>query len=442
LKANKIRPRSSLVHILAAAAVLALMALPLPSLVLPAITLVAIVTLLAGFDWAASRQETAPQIKRIFPRRMVKGRVAELVYQITPRDGVPTIVSALDELPRDLGGDWLIDDIPLTNGPVELRHKVVPLKRGLRKLGPIYVGWRSRIGLWQLQSDLGLGGETVAILPRISPPARRISFTDLSLYDQLGVRPKAPRGEGLEFESMREYVRDDDARHIDWHASARRGRIMVRQYQIERHHTVIVAIDCGRLMAAPVAGESKLDQAVECAIALARACAEFGDLIGFVAFDRELRLLVRPGSGRSGIDAAIDGTLELQPRAYEPDYRVLVDALAHRQSKRSLVIVLTDLSAGSASRELETALRILTRRHCVMLVAVRDKLISELDRPEPRISLERFYRRLALQDLALEREVALRRIQRCGIQIMDLDPQRLTTPVLNRYFAIRQAGLV
>jgi uncharacterized protein (DUF58 family) len=169
---------------------------------------------------------------------------------------------------------------------------------------------------------------------------------------------------------------------------------------------------------------------------------QFGDRVGLLAFDQELRALAKPRSGAAGVGGLVEATLELRPRPFEPNYRVLAETLARHQKKRALVVVLTDFVEGSASRELESYLAVLARRHCVLLVAMRDRLLAELDVREPQIASGRLYRRLALQDLAVEREAALRRIAQFGVQTLDLDPARITAPVLNRYLAIRQAALL
>jgi uncharacterized protein (DUF58 family) len=239
---------------------------------------------------------------------------------------------------------------------------------------------------------------------------------------------------------MREYTVGDDPRHIDWHASARRHRLIVRQYQTERRHTVIVAIDTGRLMAARADGISKLDHALDCAIALARASNEFGDRVGLVAFDRELRLMVRPKPGRGAVAAMAAATLGLEATPFEPNYRVLAEMLARHQKKRALVVVLTDFVEGIAARELEAYLSVIARRHVLLLVALRDRLLAEADRPDPEITRERLYRKLAIQDLVAEREAAIARIARFGAQTLDLDPARINAAVLNRYLVVRQAG--
>jgi uncharacterized protein (DUF58 family) len=436
-----IRPSSQLVRLAfwTAAGGLVAMAWPmLTHLVLACVGLAAVIVLA---DWVISRAGPIPQLQRSLPGRMVKGRSATVIYNLLWPDAFSTTASLLDELPADLGGDLIIEDIEF--GPHQRREigrAVIPAARGVREIGPTRILWRSRIGFLQFRATV-LAGGSVAILPA-SVGGRRSGLTQRSLRDELGLRPRPARGEGMEFESLRDYFDGDDPRHLDWHATARRGRLMVRQYQTERRHTVIVALDTGRLMTAHVEAGSKLDHALDSAVMLARASREYGDRVGFIAFDRELRVLVRPRSGAACVGALIEATLNLTARPWEPNYRVLVETLAQYQKKRALVVVLTDFVEGSASSELESYLAVLARRHCVLLVALRDRLLGELDEREPGISRERLYYRLALQDLAVERAAALGRIRRCGAQTLDLDPAEVTVQLLNRYLAIRQAGLL
>ena len=441
IDAVAVRPSSQLVRLAVCAALCGLLAVAWPALAVPALTLVAVAAGLVLADCAISRGDPLPQVERILADRLVKGTVATVIYKLSRPGELPTTVSLLDELPADLGGDLVIDGIEF--GPHERRElarHLLPRARGEREIGPTRVLWRSRLGLLQFRATVCAGG-TVAILPA-AVAARGSGLAQRSLRDELGLRPRPPRGEGTEFESLRDYVEGDDPRHLDWHATARRGRLMIRQYQTERRHTVFVALDTGRLMAARVDAVSKLDHALDCAITLARVSKEYGDRVGFIAFDRELRVLVRPKPAANCAGALIEATLNLTARPLEPSYRVLVETLAQCQKKRALVVVLTDFVEGGASIELESHLAVLARRHCVLLVALRDRLLAELDEREPAITRDRLYRRLALQDLAVERAAALGRIRRFGAQTLDLDPAAVTAPLLNRYLAIRQAALL
>jgi len=436
-----IRTAPLLVNLAALAALLALAAVPLPILLGPAIVSFGALAILTIADLRASRRDRAPSLVRVLPERMVKGRRVSIGYRIS-RVGSATTAAILDELPADLGGDLILAPMRIAGGAsVEISREILPRRRGIHTLGPVYLLWTSKMGLLRFRIRIAQGG-TVAIIPPAADSPKRGALSQRSLRDELGTRPRPARGEGSEFESMREYTAGDDPRHVDWHASARRRRLIVRQYQTERRHTVIIAIDTGRLMAARVDGSSKLDHALDCAVALARASNEFGDRVGLVAFDRELRLMVRPKSGRAAAAAMIEATLALDAAPFEPNYRVLAENLARFQKKRALVIVLTDFVEGSASRELEAYLSVVARRHLVLLVALRDRILAEADIRDPEITRERLYRKLALQDLAVEREAAIVRIARFGAQTLDLDPARINVPVLNRYLAVRQAGLL
>ncbi len=437
-----ILPSRRLVRMTGVVALVAILAVPMPILIAPVLAMLAIVLALAGLDFLTARHEAAPDLERIIPERLVKGRPATIIYKLSRRIGGLTTLSILDELPAELGGDLFINDVQIQRREtIELARERIPLRRGTRALGPTYALWRSRMGLFRMRAKVADGG-SIAILPASSNPQRQTGLTHRSLRDELGIRPRPARGEGTEFESLREYVSGDDPRHVDWHASARRGRFIVRQHQTERHHTVIIAVDTGRLMAGLIEASSKLDHAIDCAIALARASREYGDRVGFIAFDRELRVFTRPKAGFSGVGGIVQATLALGTYPFEPHYRVLVETLARHQKRRALIVVMTDFVEGSASRELQEYLAVLARRHCVMLVAMRDRMLGELDQRDRSITRERLYRRLALQDLAGEREAALARIAAFGAQTLDLDPARITAPVLNRYLAIRQAALL
>jgi uncharacterized protein (DUF58 family) len=437
-----VRPSSRLVRIAAATALCALIVIAWPALLVPVVIFAAVILTLALIDWTISRNDPVPKIERVLPERLVKDRTFTIVYKLLYQGPVATTVSLLDELPTDFGGDLIIEDVELEpDRPLELARDLVPKARGLCEIGTTSVLWRSRLGLLQFRAK-AFGGDRVAVLPSSVQAVKRNGLIQKSVSEELGLRPRPARGEGAEFESLRDYVEGDDPRHVDWHASARRRHLIVRQYQTERHHTVFVAIDTGRLMAARADSVSKLDHAINSAVALARASMEYGDRVGLIAFDRELRAMVQPKAGSAGMGQIIEATLNLNPHPFEPNYRILVEALARHQKKRALIVVLTDFVEGSASSELESYLALLTRHHCVMLVALRDRLLAELDHREPAITRDRLYRRLALQDLAVERAAGLGRIRRFGAHTLDLDPAAITAPILNRYFAIRQAGLL
>ncbi len=374
------------------------------------------------------------------PERTRAGAAFELVYRI---EGAPAgaHLTLLDELPADLGGDslctWRAGRAAAVERAVLQRE---PRRRGVRRLGPWHVWQTSPLLLWQ-RRERAAGERQLRVLPHAGP-VRPESLGAPRVLRELGLRPRRSRGDGTDFESLREYTPGDEPRKIDWRATARRGAPVVRDYQAERNHTVLLAIDCGRTMSAPVEGRSKLDHALSAAMALCRACGAGGDRVGLLAFDSQLRAWVAPQPARRALGPIESATLPLEPRPEEASYWVLGEILKQRQKKRALVVVLTDFVEGGSAEELEAHLAVVARRHCVLLVGLRDRWLQRLDRPAPSLDEAELCERLVLQDLDLARHSTLARIAKTGVFVLDADPGGITAPLLSRYLAIREAGWV
>jgi uncharacterized protein (DUF58 family) len=273
------------------------------------------------------------------------------------------------------------------------------------------------------------------VYPDASHYLRPEALTPARVLEAIGVKPAPRRGEGLDFESLREYLPGDDPRRVDWRATARRGRLVVRQFQHERNHTVVIAVDASRLMAGEVEGRSKLDHAVDAALALAYAALTAGDRVSLLVFDREVVGHLAPRAHRRQLGDFLELLRPVQPRLVEASYDALARALALRHRQRALVVVLTDFVEASSARVI-APLSVVARRHRLVLVALRDRLFAALDLPATGDDLD-IYRRLVLDDLLRERDTALSALRRSGVQTIDLPPESITAAVLNRYLAIR-----
>jgi uncharacterized protein (DUF58 family) len=308
---------------------------------------------------------------------------------------------------------------------------------------------RSPLGLLR-RRVMADDGAALRVYPDASRFLRRETLDPKRVLTIVGARPARRRGEGMELESLRDYVAGDDVRRIDWAASARRGRPVTRIYRHERRRTVVVALDTSRLMAGVVDGRSKLDHAVDAALALGYAGLVGGDRVAVCAFDAESRGFVAPRGHRRHLGLFIDFLRVLTPAPVEADYRVLLREMERHQRQRALVVVFTDFVEADAAA-IAAPLALLARRHRVLLVAVRDRaydLLASDAAPEaspaesPGESPDRLtlYRRVVVDDLLREREMALARLRRRGLQTLDLAPAALTASVLNRYLAMRDAA--
>ncbi|MEN8185421.1 MAG: DUF58 domain-containing protein, partial [Myxococcota bacterium] len=393
---------------------------------------------LVTLDLWAWRGEPALCVSRWLPERAHLGRECEL--RVCLENPGPRLVEAdvWEAIPADLAPasqEFPRVRVP-SGGRSEVPFLVRPSRRGDRSFGRLVVLTRSPLGLFRLR-QLGPGTDVLRVYPDTAALLRPEALDPRRALAALGVRPAPRRGEGMEFESLRDYVAGDDPRRLDWAASARRGRPIVRLHQHERNHTVLIALDASRLMAARVGQRRKLDHAVDAALALAHAALLSGDRVALSVFDREVRGFLAPRSHRRELGPLIELLRPLEPRLVEADFAALVRTVGARQRQRALVVVITDFVEAGAAAPIRI-LHLLGRRHQVLLVAVRDPLYAELDagaHGSPGASGA--LRRMVLDDLLLDRERALLSLRRAGLHTLDLPPAQLVAPVLNRYLELR-----
>jgi uncharacterized protein (DUF58 family) len=391
---------------------------------------------IAVWDAAVLWRIAGPTLARELPERAVVRRDTEIALAIASADPIPLRIDVFEELPRDLvDSDPEFHDVALGPGAaLRLAYRVRPALRGTRPLGEVGVLVRTRLGL--AQRRFAFPAAALDVHPDTSGLLRREALDPKRLLASIGVKRARPRGSGLEFETLREYVPGDDVRHIDWRATARRGRTMTRVFRHERDHPVVLAIDTSRLSGAICGRGTTLDFAIEASLALAYTALHHGDRVGLCVFDAELRAVVAPRRSRRALGRVIDAVWDVQPRLVEPDYARLVGHLARRQRQRALIVLLTDFAHASATAVLEP-LAVLARQHRLLLVALRNPLLDAVARGDRAADPLERYRRLVVDDLLHERGVALAELRRRGVQTLDLTPDQVTPPLLNRYLALR-----
>ena len=434
-----IAPHSRLLSVAAAWTAGTLLVVLWPVLWTVSVGTLAIGVALAIWDHALLRRGIRVDIMRHLPERAFVGRDATVAVEVSNSGAEAVQVEVVDEVPRDLRSeDPVLAAVTVTpDTPALLRYPVKPTRRGDRLFGLPVALVRSPFGFWQ-GTVVGRRGDVLRVYPDATIFLRPRALDPRRVFASIGIRPSRRRGEGMEFESLRDYVLGDDPRRVDWAASARRGRPVTRVLQHERNHTVLLALDTSRLMGSQVEQRAKLDYAVEAVVALAYAALVSGDRVGLVVFDYKVRGHVAPRAHRSALGAFVEILRPLEARLVEADYGALVRDLHVRQRHRSLVIVLTDFVEADAATVV-APLTVLGRRHRLLLVTVRDALYRTLDPgvSEGAADPDSLYRRLVLHDLLTEREGVLATLRRGGVQTVDLAPERITAVVLNRYLAIR-----
>src|SRR2546421_6876828 len=321
-----------------------------------------------------------------------------------------------------------------------LLYGLTPPRRGRFEFGATAIRFVSRLKLVWCEMKIGTP-EAVKVYPNMRR-AREAELKALGARSLVSSHRKTSwRGEGREFESMRDYVRGDELRHISWTATARRGKLTTRQYQIERDQTILIAIDGGRLMTARIEQETKLDSAVHAALALMSAAARAGDNAGLLVFGRKIKSFLPPSRGRDHMDAALEALYAIEPEMVEPSYSRAFEFVAANSKRRSLVVLLTDLVDEEGSKELLTSLKLLRPRHLPLVVTIADRDLKAVVSNVPANVRDLFTQSVA-EEIMYLRETALRLVESQGGMALDVTAAALAPAILEKYMQVKERGLL
>ncbi len=321
-----------------------------------------------------------------------------------------------------------------------LVYALTPPRRGRFQFGQTAIRYVSRLGLVWREARTG-EGLTVKVYPNIRR-AREAELKALGARSLVAAHRRTSwRGEGRDFESLREYVPGDELRHVSWSATARRGKLTTRQYQIERDQTILIALDAGRLMTARIEGETKFDSAIHAALALMSAAARGGDHAGLVVFGRRTRIYVPPAKGRDLMDSVLEALYAVEPEMIEPSYTRAFEFIAANCKRRALVVVLTDLLDEEGSRELLSSLKLLRPRHLPLVVSIGDRDLRAVVRDTPEYIRDLFTQSVA-EEIMHQRETALRHVEAQGGLALDVTASALVPALLETYIRVKERGLL
>jgi uncharacterized protein (DUF58 family) len=431
-------PSTRLLKLICVAFVVALVAAMVPALSgvwIACLVLVLVAAVADLFFGAPAKVE----IEREPSARLVVGRWQQFDLRIIHVAGGPTHLSFYDVWPAEFEGEPETLPFSMAEGQSHvLEFAMKPCTHGKFTLGPIYLRQWPGLGLWERRSCLEVETK-LRVFPEFSPG--KSALERLQQLGEIGQRKSRQRGEGTEFESLRIYQQGDDSNHIDWKATARSGRVVSRQYTIEKDHDIMILLDCGRLMGARFEGTPKLDYAIRSALALTEAGLRLGDRVGLMTFDSKVRSYLAPGHGHGQMAAMLERVSEIKGTTHETSFESAVAHLAAHQRKRSLIVILTDFVDRYTAAPMMLGLSELARRHAFLFVAVEDPTIEEVLSRLPDSRKELAGQAVAY-DLRRERKVVLEQLRRQGMAVLDLLPDQLTAPMLNQYVDLRNRGAI
>ncbi len=339
--------------------------------------------------------------------------------------------------------------------PASLRYRVQPQERGDWETGWLYVRYRSGLGLAERWARAPLT-QTVRVYPALRAGEEQQIFLARSRQIDLQLRRAQQRGLGRDFESLREYREGDDLRDICWTATARRGIPITRQYQTERSQPVWIVLDCGRLMrsrvlagtklvqssgGAPSTPHSKLDHACTTAVALAQLALYSGDRVGLLAYGQSIQQRLLPGRGAAHLRQLIESLAQVHAESGEADHLRATAMLNRLQPRRALILWITDLAETAMRPEVIDGAVQLLRRHVLLFVAMAQPEVESIAQARPK-NIEQMFRAAAAQEMAGRRELLLARLHEQGALTLDLNPEALTSSVLNHYLMVKERAMV
>lgn len=350
---------------------------------------------------------------------------------VSIRDSVPPELQPTpEEIQRRLAGQ----------SRVSLSYTLKPSRRGAFEIGPIYVRVNSMFRLWHRIVEYQVPS-TLHVYPDMKQLGDYELLARANRLSLLGVRRTRRVGEDHDFERLRDYTPDDNYKHIDWRTTARRRKLTVKQFQASQSQQIIFLLDCGRMMTGQVDGLSLLDHGLNAMLMMSYVALRQGDSVGMIAFSDEIHGFVPPGSGMRQINRLLHASFDRFPDLVESRYDMAFRYLASHCRKRSLVVLVTNLIDEVNAQQIETYMTNMVGRHLPMSVLLRDHhLFDAVADEDPRGDL--IYPAAAAAEILTWRHQVLTDLQNKGVLALDVFPEQMTAPLVNRYLEIKARHLL
>ena len=383
----------------------------------------------------------ALSVTRVLPSHFSLRRSVQLGYAVENRSPVALRAGLVDAPLRtlDLGEDEIVARVP-ARSLATVEFAVLPVARGADAFERLYLWYETSLGLVRRRATIAAPQE-IRVYPDLSAVERYGSLHVRNRLIEAGLRRMRQRGGGSEFESVRDYAAGDAFRAIDWKSTARRGKLMVVQREVERSQDVMLLLDCGRLMTARAGDQRKLDYAITAGLSLATIASLASDRVGIVAFAKRILVARAPRSTAASVRALADAICDVEPRFEESDYARAFQYLREHLHRRSLIAFFTDVIDPVAQSAVLAELGTLAKRHVVLCVFMNDAAVSDALARTPHDAGESFGLGVAL-GLSMERTLAARTLQRRGIVVVDVPAEKLSVAAVDEYLRIKSHGLL
>ncbi len=321
-----------------------------------------------------------------------------------------------------------------------VHYALVPVRRGENRLGPVYLKYPTRWGLWQRRQIRPLD-RTVRNYPDIRAVHRYDLLARQNRLAELGVRTMRMPGQGREFERLREFRYGDEVRQVDWKATARQRQLISREFNVERNQNIVIMVDCGRFMGNETDGVSYLDRALNAAIMLSWIALGQGDNVSLMAFSNRIERFIRPVRGKPGIQSILRSTYDIQVSQNAADYTLALEYLSRMQRNRALVLLITFITDQLQLDVIGESLRLKSLPYLPMCVLLQDTGMLDLAERVPESDLDAYHTAAAAWILngQIAKVAALRD---SGILMIETPPELLTERMINEYLRVKARGMI
>lgn len=315
--------------------------------------------------------------------------------------------------------------------------ELMPMRRGRFEIAEFVIRTLGPLGFSGRQQTRWVPTE-LRVFPRFPSRAEaelRVRRSRL----ELGTRSARRRGGGSEFEQLRDFTIDDEFRRIDWSATARANRMIVRTFRTERNQTVINVLDNGRLMAGQVADVPRAEHAMDAIMALTTVSTGLGDRTGLLVFDTDVRVSVAASARSTQLNRVINAMFDIEPELAESDYRGAFTETLLRFSRRTMLVIHTELVEQTMGEFLLPALPLLTKSHIVVVASVRDPEVERWATESP-VTAEQAHRHAAARASIIERQRAIASLRHAGATVIDAVPGKLAARLMDHYLDVKAKG--
>lgn len=391
--------------------------------------------------WQLFRSEVQVTCQRLLPKVFSLGDPNVVKIELFNQSPLPLTISLIDEIPIQFQKRDFQEKLQIAAGEAQvLSYELRPVKRGAYKFGKVNIFIRSNWGLVQrrLQYDLPM---EVPVYPSILQMKQYALKAFAKISHHQGIKKMRRIGHSYEFEQIKNYVRGDDYRSINWKASSRRGALMVNQYEEERSQQIYSVIDKSRSMRMPFSRLSLMDYAINTSLALSNIAIQKHDRAGLFTFSDKIGTILKADNRATQLNKILQALYKEKERDMEANYELLYQAVRRLINRRSLLILYTNFESTYALERVLPILRKINRQHVLVVVFFENTEIKDFVKQETK-TLEDIYHQTIAQKFVAEKVHIVQKLRQYGIQSVLTRPEDLSIKTINKYLELKARGLI